>query len=167
MKYKKSKAKILISSCLLEENVRYNQIPLCFSSSLLEHWKSLDVLVAFCPEVEGGMSVPRLPAELMLQKIAGSNEVTISVINGLGEEVTSFFQSGAEKAWKCSIKNKCSMAILKESSPSCGSRQVYDGHFSGNLIPGAGITTTLLRQQGVKVFSEAELETAYLYWCSL
>jgi uncharacterized protein YbbK (DUF523 family) len=51
------------------------------------------------------------------------------------------------------------MVVLKENSPSCGSSNIYDGTFSGRKIPGTGVTTALLEQNGIKVISEKEFDT--------
>ena len=49
-------------------------------------------------------------------------------------------------------------ALLKERSPSCGSQRIYDGRFRGVTLSGEGITANLLRQQGIRVFSEEQLD---------
>jgi len=161
--HKMKPAKILISACLLGENVRYNQKPLIFHSPILEHWQKLDLLVPFCPEVEGGLEIPRPPAEI---QPVSHQQNSLSVRDIQGKEVSTYFQSGATKAWLCCREQGIQMAILKERSPSCGVHRIYDGHFSNQIISGMGITTELLRKRGIEVFSEDELETAYEYWCS-
>ncbi|MDX2367636.1 MAG: DUF523 domain-containing protein, partial [Colwellia sp.] len=50
-------------------------------------------------------------------------------------------------------------ALLKESSPSCGSTFIYDGSFTNNKVLGQGVTSQLLAQHNIKVFSENKLET--------
>ncbi|MCY1407410.1 hypothetical protein D9M71_227090 [compost metagenome] len=52
------------------------------------------------------------------------------------------------------------IAILKSGSPSCGNQLTYDGTFSGTKVSGEGVTTALLRREGVQVFSELELRAA-------
>jgi uncharacterized protein YbbK (DUF523 family) len=49
-------------------------------------------------------------------------------------------------------------------SPSCGSRQIYDGSFSGRKIPGEGLAVEMLRSEGYKVFGEDEMEEAADYF---
>ena len=49
-------------------------------------------------------------------------------------------------------------AVLKERSPSCGCGQVYDGTFTGVLVQRDGVTAELLRDQGIPVYGESQLE---------
>jgi len=99
-----------------------------------------------CPEVDGGLTVPRHPCEIQNNK----------VINCLGEDKTSEFRNGAEITLQLCKKYNIKKAILKEKSPSCGSSYIYDGTFTGTLIPGQGITAKLLRENGIKVISDEE-----------
>ncbi|MNF07884.1 hypothetical protein D3C80_2081630 [compost metagenome] len=59
-------------------------------------------------------------------------------------------------------KHGIRIAVLKAGSPSCGNQLTYDGTFSGTKVAGEGVTTALLRREGVLVFSELELEAAEL-----
>ena len=137
--------KILISACLVGDKCKYdghtNYTPLI--KDLLEKYE----LVPFCPEVEGGLPTPRKPSERKGDR----------VINNAGKDVTRNFQLGAEKALNiCKYLNK--IAILKENSPSCGVNQIYDGNFNKKLIKGEGVTTELLRKNGVAVYTEDQIE---------
>ena len=138
--------KILISACFLGCNVRYNAKVKSLSHSLIQTWHQQGRLLPFCPEVAGGLSVPRSPAELNLK--------TSRVINSDGADVTCEFELGAKQALDLCIKHNIRFALLKESSPSCGSKFIYDGSFTGNKITGQGVTTQLLRLHDIKVFSE-------------
>jgi uncharacterized protein YbbK (DUF523 family) len=109
--------------------------------------------VSFCPEVGGGLPVPRPAAEIVGE----------SVLTADGRDVTSFFSRGAWLALETAQANGVRMAILKEGSPSCGSSRIADGTFSKHQIPGAGLTAQLLRRHGIKVFSEDELPAADAY----
>ena len=139
--------KILISACLVGDNVKYNggnnKSPLI--AKLLEKYE----LIPFCPEVEGGLPVPRHPSERK-----GEN-----VINDLGEDVTDSFFRGAELAFNICLFLKIKIAILKEKSPSCGSKTIYDGSFKHKEIPGMGVTAEYLTNKGIKVISEDEIES--------
>lgn len=113
-----------------------------------------------CPEVIGGLPVPRPAAEIN----ACSAE---DVLDGRGHvmtedavDVSRYFLSGAQHALDLCRQHNIRIAILKENSPSCASSHVYDGHFNNKLIPGAGITTALLHQSGIHVFSEHEIDAA-------
>lgn len=137
---------ILVSACLLGENCNYkgenkkNEKVL----SLQEHFN----LIPICPECFGGMTTPRIPSEILKDK----------VINKIGENVTEFFINGAQKALKIAKENNCKFAILKSNSPSCGSGNVYDGTFTGTLINGDGITSKLLKENGIIIFNENQVE---------
>ena len=138
--------KILISACLVGENTKYNGgnnlTP--YLEQLLEKYE----LVPFCPEVEGGLPTPRIPSEIYKGR----------VINKEGKDVTKQFKEGAELALNICKYLQIKVAILKDQSPSCGSKEIHDGRFSGRLIKGKGITATLLEQNGIKVYSENEIE---------
>jgi len=141
--------KILISACLFGQNVKYdgnnNSI---LENQFIKKLHSLNMLVPFCPEVEGGLPTPRIPVEIINDR----------AINQIGEDKTSFFQKGAEKTLELCQKNDIKYAILKFRSPSCGSNQIYDGTFTNTLIKGDGICTKLLKKNGIIVFSEKNLD---------
>lgn len=141
--------KILISACLLGDKVRYDGGDCQQDSEMLAKWQKEGRLVPFCPEVAGGLTVPRLPAEIQPDG---------RVINIEREDVSGAFQSGAEKTLQLCREQNVTIAILKEGSPSCGSSQINDGSFTKIKIDGIGITARLLRDDGVQVFSENELE---------
>ena len=138
--------KILISACLVGDKVRYDgksqYHPLV--KELLQKYE----LVPFCPEVEGGLPTPRVSSEISKGK----------VINKEGKDVTRQFQTGAELALNICKYLHIDKAILKDGSPSCGSTEIHDGRFTGRMIKGKGITTTLLEQNGIKVYNENEIE---------
>ncbi len=141
--------KILISRCLLGENVRYNSEIIQINHPLLTLWQQQNRLVAICPEMSGGLSVPREPAE---QK---SNN---KIITTSGKDVSAQFNLGAQQALSLCRQHNIKFAVLKESSPSCGSTLIYDGSFSNKKIAGQGVTSKLLTQEGIKVFSENNLQ---------
>ena len=138
--------KILISACLVGDKCKYdghtNYSPLI--KDLLEKYE----LVPFCPEVEGGLPTPRKPSERKGDK----------VVNNAGKDVTRNFQLGAEKALNICKYLNIKIAILKENSPSCGVNQIYDGNFKNKLIKGEGVTTELLRKNGIAVYNENQIE---------
>ena len=155
--------KILISGCLLGFNVRYdNKIQLLENEMLLE-WQQEGRLVVVCPEVEGGLFTPRPPAEI----VGGSGEDVLNgkagIVNERGADVTAEFIRGADIALELVKRFSIRVAILKEKSPSCGSNVIYDGSFTRKRIPGQGVTAALLRENGVKVFSEKEIGAVLEY----
>jgi len=147
------RAKILVSSCLLGEKVRYDGGDNELSHLQLRQWKLEGRLVSFCPECAGGLSTPRTPAE----------RVGNRVLTKTGEDVTAEFSYGAEQAVELASRLEIKVAILKARSPSCGSGIIYDGSFNKRLIDGNGMTTDALIAAGIKVFSEDELEELNRY----
>ncbi len=166
----KTLEKVLISSCLLGNKVRYNASGLSISEQDLV-WLKLNVeLIVMCPEVSAGLPTPRPPAEIVLGQGADVIDRKASVVGDDGHEVTAEFLHGAELALKKCREQGIRYAILAEGSPSCGSVQIYDGTFTGVKIPGQGVTTAMLIREGIKVYSQHtlanlkhELETLELH----
>lgn len=142
--------KILISSCLLGEKVRYNGESKAFGDPRLARWQEEGRLIPVCPEMEGGLPVPRPPAQRREDRVVTED----------GSDVSEDFQLGAQAALALARQHGASVAVLKQNSPSCGSRFIHDGSFQGVLIPGEGVTTELLRQHGIAVFGEDQLDEA-------
>nr|NJM03528.1 DUF523 domain-containing protein [Desulfobacula sp.] len=150
--------KILISACLAGDRVRYDGRRAPLENALLARWKEEGRLVKACPEVAGGMTIPRPPAQ-----ITGGSGLDVlkgraRVVDNKGCDVTGLFIKGAEYALSIAQKYGIRLAILKEKSPSCGIHRIYDGTFTSTLIPGAGVTAALLTANKVLVFSELELD---------
>ncbi|WP_448565724.1 DUF523 domain-containing protein [Thalassotalea ganghwensis] len=141
--------KILVSACLLGKNVRYDGGHQKVNSQYLARWQAQGRIVSVCPEVEGGLGIPRIPAE-----ICGTSHVK----NRAGQDVTTAFEQGAMQALSLCLKYQIKYALLKESSPSCGRNYIYDGSFSNRKIPGLGITSRYLLAHGIAVFSEAQID---------
>lgn len=152
-------AKVLVSACLLGQPVRYDGRA-SGHPDLLQRWQAEGRVVPLCPEVAGGLPTPRPPAEIPggqgAQVLAGRARV----IAVSGEDVSEAFLAGAQLALALVRRHGIRVAVLKSGSPSCGNRLTYDGSFSGVKVPGEGVTTALLRREGVLVFSELELEDA-------
>jgi len=150
--------KILISACIAGDRVRYDgkQVPLT-DDGLLD-WQHKGLLVKVCPEVGAGLKIPRRPAQIVNGNGLDVLRGTAKVINADGQDVTLAFIRGAEYALSLAQKQGVWMAVLKEKSPSCGVHHIYNGHFDATLIPGFGVTSALLQQNGIKVFSEKELD---------
>ena len=162
MKASNIKQKILISACLLGEKVRYDASDLLIENPLLKQWQQQGRLIPICPEVAGGMSTPRAPAEIMAGGGGGGGQTVLThqtlVVDNTGKDVTQYFIRGAQKALALAKENHCVAAILTERSPSCGSHLIYDGSFSSKRIAGMGVTSALLRQNGISVFNQNQLE---------
>lgn len=152
------KMKVLMSSCLLGEPVRYDGKGGTIDSELLSVLQRCCQVIPFCPEVEGGMVVPRPPAEIIGD--GGASVLTGSgrVVTNNGDDVTEPFIRGAGKTLAKCLDKEVVAAVLKERSPSCGSRQIYDGSFSGIKTSGQGVTSALLTREGIPLFNEDQLE---------
>lgn len=81
-----------------------------------------------------------------------------SVKTADGNDLSEAFVSGAETALARVRQHDIQLALLKSNSPSCGNEQVYNGHFNGVLVRGVGVTTALLRQYGVQVYNELQID---------
>ena len=138
--------KVLVSSCLIGNNCKYNGKN-NRNEKIIEFLKDKEVILV-CPEVMGGLSTPRLKSEILV------NNETLKVINEEGNDVTSNFTKGADIALKRALANNVKLAILKEKSPSCGVKQIYNGEFNGTKVDGSGVFTRLLIENGIKVLSE-------------
>ena len=140
--------RVLVSACLLGVNCRYNGVPK-EDTAVKELLNREDItLIPVCSEQLGGLPTPRTPSERKGEFVVSSE----------GEDRTEAFTKGAEEALRIAKLYGCEAAVLKERSPSCGNKEVYDGSFTGTLVPGEGVAAELLRKNGVKVFGESEIE---------
>ncbi|MBW1841196.1 MAG: DUF523 domain-containing protein [Deltaproteobacteria bacterium] len=160
---KKRIVQVLVSACLTGQRVRYDGAVTPNIDAILVRWVHEKRVVPYCPEVAGGLPVPRPPAE-----IADGDGVAVlngdaAVMNVNGDDVTAYFLEGAEKAVELARSLEIKIAVLKDKSPSCGSTAIYDGSFSGRNKSGRGVTTVLLEEAGVRVFSEREIPKADAY----
>lgn len=159
--------RILVSACLLGENVRYDGGHLFQDHPLIHRWRAEGRIVPMCPEVAGGLPIPRPAAESRhgdgRAVLAGS----ASVITRQGEDVSEAFIVGANAALRTAVAQNCVMAVLAARSPSCGNREIYDGSFSGALIAGQGTAAARLTQAGIPVFNQFELSAAEAHLQSL
>lgn len=149
--------RVLVSACLVGADVRYNGVNKRSGDAVLARWQAEGRVVAVCPEVAGGLPVPRPPAEMVAG--AGGHRVLggqARVLAATGKDVTAEFIHGARQALEVARRDGIGVAVLKEGSPSCGSSYVYDGSFSGVRVPGQGVTAALLEAAGIRVFSEAQ-----------
>jgi len=143
--------KILVSACLLGVRCCYDGgthpqselIRLCGQDQEIQ-------LIPVCPEILGGLSTPRPPAEVWEG----------GVHNCEGTDVTAQYQKGAAEALRLAELYGCRTAILKERSPSCGCGLIYDGTFTHTRRPGSGVTAELLLQHGIRVYGESSWQEA-------
>jgi uncharacterized protein YbbK (DUF523 family) len=138
---------ILVSACLLGVNCKYNGKN-NEADKIKEHMKD-HIFIPICPEQLGGLTTPRPPAEFVEEA---------KIKNNKGLDVTKEFAIGAEETLRIAELCNCKYAVLKERSPSCGSKQIYDGSFQGKVKTGMGMAARLLEQNGIKVYSEENFE---------
>ncbi len=137
--------KIAVSSCLLGDNCKYNGGN-NYSEKVIKFVEEHEV-ISVCPEVLGGLPIPRESAE---------------IVNGVvslkdGSSVDKLFRDGAEKALSIVKEKNADLVILQSRSPSCGVNTIYDGSFSGKIIPGQGVFSELLKKNGIKVIDVEDL----------
>ena len=135
--------KIAVSACLLGHDCKYsggnNR-----SQKVLNYIDGHEV-IPICPEVAGGLPIPRVPVELKDGR----------AINRNGEDVTEFFRRGVEK--EMAKIQDVDLAILQPRSPSCGCKQIYDGSFTKTLIEGKGMFAQALAEAGIPMMDENEI----------
>lgn len=139
------KMRVLVSQCLLGIDCRYDG-----GNNFAEDMNRLMEIcevIPVCPEILGGMTTPRLPSE----RLDGR------VVNSAGEDVTAAFDRGAQQAMRLAELYGAEYAVLKQSSPSCGSERVYDGTFTGKKIPGKGVTAERFERAGIRVYDEKHI----------
>ncbi len=136
---------ILVSACLLGQACRYDgkSKPCARVIALGEEYN----LIPICPEVLGGLPTPRTPSEICGERVLMKN----------GRDVTENYNAGAKKALEIARENACTVAVLKEKSPSCGSGLIHNGLFDGGLVDGDGVTVQLFKTAGIRVLGESEV----------
>lgn len=137
---------ILVSACLLGVSCRYDGTGAL--EEILNKYRDRHNFIPVCPEIFGGLQTPRNPAEISGDRVITSN----------GEDVTENYKKGSEEVLKLAQFYGCTIAVLKERSPSCGKGKIYDGSFKHMLIDGNGITAELLTKNGIEVIGESKLK---------
>jgi len=139
---------VVVSACLLGENCKWdggnnrNERVVAFCAG--------KEVIPVCPEVAGGLPVPRAPSEIREGRVTAKD----------GADVDAAFRMGAQKSLALCEGKTIELAILKARSPSCGKDCVYDGSFSGALVHGDGVFAAMLKERGIPVFTETEEWTA-------
>lgn len=131
--------KVFVSACLMGKNCKYNGGN-NYSEAVKKYVEGHEV-ISMCPEVEGGLPIPRTPAEIVNGVVTNRDGVSV------GKE----FRAGAEKILDVLLEEKVELAILQSRSPSCGIGRIYDGSFTKTLTNGNGIFADLLVKHGIKV----------------
>lgn len=149
MSVKSHKDTLIVSACLLGIPCRYDGGSNTLPSEQIDKLRERYLLIPICPEQLGGLSTPRIPAEILPDG---------SVINKAGEDVTQAFERGAAAALAIARLNSCRLACMKDGSPSCGTRRIYDGTFGNISIAGKGRTVKSFEKEQIKVYNENEIE---------
>lgn len=139
---------LLISACLLGFKCKYSGGSNALDEDKLAALRTRYRLIPVCPESAGGLPTPRTPSERQGDR----------VVNKLGQDVTEEYRKGAETALYLARRYGCTCALLKERSPSCGGGAIYDGSFTGTLIPGDGTAAQALKADGLRIYGEGDLE---------
>ena len=140
--------RLLISACFLGKNCKYSGGNNALPPELLACLREKYHLVPVCPETAGGLPIPREPSERLGSGVIGKS----------GRDVTAEFDKGAETALTLAQRFGCKAALMKERSPSCGSGTIYDGSFTGKVVPGDGVASERLRAAGVSLYGEGEID---------
>lgn len=160
--------RILISACLVGEPTRFDGTAAPCAAPEIARWQDEGRLLPVCPEVAGGCSVPRPPAEI---QPGGTAEAVLAgrarIRDRSGADVTRPFIRGAEAALEAARAAGARLAILKDRSPSCGSSAVHDGTFTGRTVAGRGLAAGLLERHGIRVFSEGQIAAAAAHLADL
>lgn len=139
--------RICVSACLLGERVRYDGGD-SLVADLASRLRGHEVLPV-CPEVAGGLPVPRPPVEIVDGRVRTAD----------GADADDAFRAGVTAAMQALDVDGAGidLAILQSRSPTCGVNQVYDGTFTGRLIPGRGLFADELARRGVRVVDAEDL----------
>lgn len=142
---------VAVSWCLCGRECRYDGTakPDVQAAALAEKGA-----VCICPELLGGLSIPREPAEIVGGDGYDVLDGRAKVMSVGGKDVTAEYIAGAEEALRLCRENRVTHALLKANSPSCGCGCIYDGSFTGNKKVGDGVTAALFKRHGIAVRTE-------------
>ncbi|MGB4028221.1 MAG: DUF523 domain-containing protein [Acetomicrobium sp.] len=147
--------KLLVSACLVGCPCRYDGR--AFENEILKALVRKGLAVAVCPEILGGLSIPRPKAEI----VGGTGDDVLSghakILNEWGKDVTPHFLIGAFKVLDIALREGARYAVFKDKSPSCGVYHIYDGSFTGKICEGSGVTTAILRKYSISLFSNEQI----------
>ncbi len=144
--------RILVSACLLGCSCRYDGKSKPDERVLALLSDSPHTLIPVCPEIMGGLSTPRVAAE----------RLGCRVLRADGSDVTEAYEKGAREVLRLSRLYGAHAAILKAKSPACGIGKIYDGTFTRTLTDGDGVLAALLKQNGIHVMTENDIEKEFL-----
>lgn len=143
-----SSMKVLVSACLLGRNCKYNGKN-NYNPAVAAFVADKEV-VEYCPEVMARLGIPRTPIEIVDGVLMDRN----------GNNVDALLREAVAKAMAEIRELDIDCAILQSRSPACGVNQVYDGTFSGKLIPGSGVFAQALKDAGYRVIDGSDITCA-------
>ena len=138
--------KIGVSACLVGKNTKYDGKN-NYNEYVMKYLKDKEYVI-ICPEVFGGLPTPRTPSEQRGDKVFAKNN----------KDVTKEFVNGAKESLSILKKQGITTVILKERSPSCGYKKIYDGSFTGKIIDGNGVFAKLAIDNGFVIYTESDIE---------
>ena len=136
---------ILVSRCLFGVPCRYDGASCPYPG--IDALSKRFTVVTVCPECDGGLPVPRPAGERRGDRVVTKD----------GADLTAYYVRGAEATLKVAQASGATIALLKSRSPSCGVGRIHDGTFSGGMTDGDGVTAQLLKENGIKVYTENDL----------
>ncbi len=142
--------KILTSGCVYGWHCRYDAVDCPSQNETYKKWMEEGRLIPVCPEVFGGLPTPRPDSQRIGDKVMACT----------GPDVTEEYEKGALEALRLAVENDVAFCIMKQDSPSCGSKFIYDGTFTDTKIPGVGRAVELLKEAGFTIFDEDEIDEA-------
>ncbi len=147
----------LVSACLLGIKCTWDGTDKYRSKKVIQLLMN-EILIPVCPEQLGGLKTPRRPQEIQGGNGEGVLDGKCKVKNINGEDVTQQFIRGAKETLRVAKLYKVTQFVGRSRSPSCGCGQIYDGTFSNRPIDGDGVTTALLKRNGIEVIGEEECQ---------
>jgi len=150
-----SEGPVLLSACLAGVECTYK------AEGKTRRW-AVDLVaqgrgVPVCPEVAGGLPVPRPEAEIRGGEGRDVLHGGARVVDVNGRDVTDAYLKGARIALTAARRTGARIAVLKARSPACGCGAIYDGTFGGVLRDGDGVAAAALKGEGVTVVSDEEV----------
>jgi len=146
-----------ISACIAGKKCRYDKGHNLNRKIIQTLNQQKKKLIKVCPEMMGGLRVPRLPAEIQMGDGFDVLSGISQVFDRSGKLVTDNFIKGSRKAFT-KIKNRVEYVIVKENSPACGYKHIYNGKFEKKLKKGAGVFTALLLKNKIKIISDEQFK---------
>lgn len=136
--------KVLVSACIMGENCKYNGKN-NYNPRVCAFLADKETIM-ICPEILAGLGTPRNPAEIVNGK----------VVDNKGKDVNKEYRNGVALALERIKNEQIDFAVLQSRSPTCGVHQIYDGSFSGTLVPGQGLFARELIEKGFKVLDSSD-----------